>query len=105
MHGSLQLDRMLRREDEDYNDVAAMGGVNLSEESKNILASNSGLLSGQMRSCKDEAVFSTQSLVTKINRIGKIHCDPQYVLLLSCLCCLKFSFLVNIVCSKKARSR
>ena len=32
-----------------------MGGVNLSKESKNILASNADFIGAQIRSCKDEA--------------------------------------------------
>ena len=61
---------LLFRDDDDIYDVATMGGVNLTEESQNILASNSGILSGQMRSCKDESRFSSQPLVTRINSIG-----------------------------------
>lgn len=58
------------RDDDDINDVATMGGVNLTEESRNILASNADFLSGQMRSCKDESFLASQPLVKKINRIG-----------------------------------
>ncbi len=49
-----------------------MGGVNLSEESKNILATNSELLSGQLQSIKDEAFLSSGPLSNRINAIGEI---------------------------------
>ena len=62
---------MLFRDDDDIYDVATMGGVNLTEESQNILASNSGLLSGQMPSCKDESLLLSQPLVKRISAIGK----------------------------------
>jgi len=58
------------RDDDDINDVATMGGVNLSEETHNILATNSGLVSGQLRSCKDERFLDTSLLLTRINAIG-----------------------------------
>lgn len=61
---------MSHREDDDINDVATMGGVNLSEESRNILATNSELMSGQLRSCKDESFLSPQPLLARINTIG-----------------------------------
>ena len=48
-----------------------MGGVNLTEESKNILATNSELLAGQLRSCKDENFLYTAPLVKRVNAIGK----------------------------------
>ena len=43
---------VLYRDDEDFNDVATMGGVNLSEESGNNLTTNTELISWQ--SCEDE---------------------------------------------------
>ena len=58
------------RDDDDINDVATMGGVNLSEESRNILATNSELMSGQLRSCKDENFLFSQPLLARINAIG-----------------------------------
>ena len=48
-----------------------MGGVNLTEESRNILATNSELMSGQLRSIKDETFLSMQPLMTRINAIGR----------------------------------
>jgi len=59
------------RDDDDINDVAAMGGVNLVEESRNILAANSELVSGQLRSCKDEIFFDSQRLLARITDIGE----------------------------------
>ena len=48
-----------------------MGGVNLTEESRNIMASNAELLSGQMRSIKDETFLNMPALIAKINAKGK----------------------------------
>ena len=59
------------RDDDDINDVATMGGVNLSEESRNILATNSELIGTQHRSCKDENFLYTSPLLARINSIGK----------------------------------
>ena len=59
-----------RREDDDINDVATMGGVNLSEESQNILATNSELMTGTLRSCLDENFLYSGPLRSKINAIG-----------------------------------
>lgn len=47
-----------------------MGGVNLNEESRNILATNSELMSGQLRSIKDETFLALQPLMAKINAAG-----------------------------------
>ena len=47
-----------------------MGGVNLSEESQNILATNSELMTGQLRSCHDENFLHSVPLRSKINAIG-----------------------------------
>ena len=46
-----------------------MGGVNLSEESKNILATTDSI-GAQQRSCKDEVFIPMSSLQKKINAIG-----------------------------------
>ncbi len=59
------------RDDDDINDVATMGGVNLSEESRNIMATNSELMSGQLRSIKDETFLAMQPLMARINAAGK----------------------------------
>lgn len=59
------------RDDDDVNDVAAMGGVNLAEESQKIMASGAELVGTQIRSCKDEAFFDLNSLSAKISRIVK----------------------------------
>jgi len=60
-----------RLEDDDINDVAAMGGVNLQEESLRILSSTSENIGQQIRSCKDESLIYTTPLHTRINKIGK----------------------------------
>lgn len=59
------------RDDEDINDVASMAGVNLSEESANILATNSGLVGAVTHSCKDEAFLSCAALQRRMLEIGR----------------------------------
>ncbi|XP_061075661.1 transcription initiation factor TFIID subunit 4-like isoform X2 [Conger conger] len=61
------------RDDDDINDVASMAGVNLSEESARILATNSELVGTVTRSCKDEAFLYTSTLHRRILDIGKKH--------------------------------
>lgn len=51
-----------------------MAGVNLSEESANILASNSGLVGAVTHSCKDEAFLSCATLQRRILEIGETPC-------------------------------
>lgn len=62
---------LLFRDEDDINDVAAMGGVNLVEESQRILATNSELVGTQIRSCKDENHFLSSALHRKLLSIGK----------------------------------
>ncbi|KAK6321579.1 hypothetical protein J4Q44_G00085550 [Coregonus suidteri] len=59
------------RDDDDINDVASMAGVNLSEESACILATNSELVGAVTCSCKDEALLHTSTLTRRILEIGK----------------------------------
>ncbi|KAI1892805.1 hypothetical protein AGOR_G00137300 [Albula goreensis] len=59
------------RDDDDINDVASMAGVNLSEESARILATNSELVGTVTRSCKDEAFLHTPALHRRVLDIGK----------------------------------
>uniref|UniRef100_A0A1A7WRY3 TAF4 RNA polymerase II, TATA box binding protein (TBP)-associated factor, 135kDa n=4 Tax=Iconisemion striatum TaxID=60296 RepID=A0A1A7WRY3_9TELE len=59
------------KDDDDINDVASMAGVNLSEESANILATNSELVGIVTRSCKDETFLSPTSLTRVVLQIGK----------------------------------
>uniref|UniRef100_UPI0037E7FB2E transcription initiation factor TFIID subunit 4-like isoform X2 n=1 Tax=Semicossyphus pulcher TaxID=241346 RepID=UPI0037E7FB2E len=59
------------RDDDDINDVASMAGVNLSEESARILATNSELIGVVTRSCKDESFLSTSLLTRRALEIGK----------------------------------
>ncbi|KAI9546373.1 hypothetical protein NQZ68_027542 [Dissostichus eleginoides] len=61
----------LFKDDDDINDVASMAGVNLSEESANILATNSGLVGAVTRSCKDEAFLSCALLQRRMMEIGR----------------------------------
>ncbi|XP_069569477.1 transcription initiation factor TFIID subunit 4-like [Brachyistius frenatus] len=61
------------KDDDDINDVASMAGVNLTEESANILATNSGLVGAVTHSCKDEAFLSCAMLQRIMLEIGKRH--------------------------------
>ncbi|XP_072270569.1 transcription initiation factor TFIID subunit 4 [Pyxicephalus adspersus] len=61
------------RDDDDINDVASMAGVNLSEESARILATNSELVGTLTRSCKDELFLLPALLQRRILEIGKKH--------------------------------
>ncbi|XP_020282478.1 transcription initiation factor TFIID subunit 4 isoform X2 [Pseudomyrmex gracilis] len=58
--------------DDDINDVAAMGGVNLAEESQRILGSTE-FVGTQIRSCKDEVFLHMTSLQQKIKQIASSH--------------------------------
>ncbi|KAJ3585828.1 hypothetical protein NHX12_012236 [Muraenolepis orangiensis] len=66
-----------RDEDDDINDVASMGGVDLSEESARILATNSELVGAVTRSCKDRPFLPTALLARRALEIGKTFgiCD------------------------------
>jgi hypothetical protein len=70
------------RGDDDINDVAAMGGVNLAEETQRILGSTE-FVGTQIRSCKDEIFLHAVPLQHKIRQIGKLkvsqyaHSMPQ----------------------------
>ncbi|XP_034724255.1 transcription initiation factor TFIID subunit 4-like isoform X2 [Etheostoma cragini] len=59
------------KDDDDINDVASMAGVNLSEESANILATNSGIVGAVTHSCKDEAFLSYAILQRRMQEIGE----------------------------------
>ncbi|XP_069907745.1 transcription initiation factor TFIID subunit 4 isoform X1 [Oryctolagus cuniculus] len=61
------------RDDDDINDVASMAGVNLSEESARILATNSEIVGTLTRSCKDETFLLPAPLQRRILEIGKKH--------------------------------
>ncbi|XP_015125833.1 transcription initiation factor TFIID subunit 4 isoform X2 [Diachasma alloeum] len=54
--------------DDDINDVAAMGGVNLAEESQRILGSTE-FVGTQIRSCKDEVFLHVSPLQQRIKQI------------------------------------
>nr|CAD7426231.1 unnamed protein product [Timema monikensis] len=54
--------------DDDINDVAAMGGVNLAEETQRILGSTE-FVGTQIRSCKDEIFLHSGPLQHKIRQI------------------------------------
>ncbi|XP_022219584.2 transcription initiation factor TFIID subunit 4 isoform X4 [Drosophila obscura] len=54
--------------DDDINDVAAMGGVNLAEESQRILGCTENI-GTQIRSCKDEVFLNMPALQARIRAI------------------------------------
>ncbi|XP_062552441.1 transcription initiation factor TFIID subunit 4 isoform X5 [Armigeres subalbatus] len=58
--------------DDDINDVAAMGGVNLAEETQRILGSTE-FVGTQIRSCKDEVFLHMSALQTRIRGIVARH--------------------------------
>lgn len=66
----------LCRDDDDINDVASMAGVNLSEESANILATNSGMVGAVTRSCKDETFLACAVLQRRMLEIGEPLTTP-----------------------------
>uniref|UniRef100_A0AAY4E5B1 TAFH domain-containing protein n=1 Tax=Denticeps clupeoides TaxID=299321 RepID=A0AAY4E5B1_9TELE len=57
--------------DDDINDVASMAGVNLSEESARILATNSDVVGAVTRSCGDKAFLYSTALQRRILEIGE----------------------------------
>lgn len=58
--------------DDDINDVAAMGGVNLAEESQRILGSTE-LIGTQIRSCKDEVFLHMPVLQARLRQAMARH--------------------------------
>ena len=54
-----------------------MAGVNLTEESARILATNSELVGAVTRSCKDEAFLSTAMLQRRMVEIGQTHTQAR----------------------------
>lgn len=68
------------REDDDINDVAAMGGVNLQEESQRILASSE--LVSATRSCGDDVFLFSVALEKKITQIGKHFYNNSFFIFL-----------------------
>ena len=66
---------LLSRDDDDINDVASMAGVNLSEESARILATNSELVGTLTRSCKDDTFLLPAPLQRRILEIGMFAPD------------------------------
>lgn len=58
--------------DDDINDVAAMGGVNLAEETQRILGSTE-FVGTQIRSCKEEFFLSKGALQQRIRQASTKH--------------------------------
>nr|XP_023682511.1 transcription initiation factor TFIID subunit 4B isoform X2 [Paramormyrops kingsleyae] len=61
------------RDEDDINDVASMAGVNLSEESARILATNAEHVGSVVRSCRDEPFLPAGVLQKRIMETGKRH--------------------------------
>ncbi|TNN33041.1 Transcription initiation factor TFIID subunit 4 [Liparis tanakae] len=59
------------KDEDDINDVTSMAGVSLSEESANILATNSGLVGAVTHSCKDVAFLPFAILQRRMQEIGR----------------------------------
>ena len=72
------------REDDDINDVTSMAGVNLSEESARILATNADFIGTQLRSIKEEKFLFTGPLQSKVNEICKCFTDNDVWSVLIC---------------------
>ncbi|XP_059197169.1 transcription initiation factor TFIID subunit 4 [Centropristis striata] len=72
------------REDDDINDVASMAGVNLREESAQILTSVVGSV---VQSCQDQPFLSTSPMLSRILRTGQAlgvtDIGPEVVALVS----------------------
>lgn len=66
----------LGRDDDDINDVASMAGVNLSEESANILATSSGMVGVVTHSCKDETFLVCSVLQRRMLEISEPLTTP-----------------------------
>lgn len=58
--------------DDDINDVAAMGGVNLAEETQRILGSTE-MIGTQIRSCKDEYLVPMNLMQARLKSIAAKH--------------------------------
>lgn len=58
--------------DDDINDVAAMGGVNLAEETQRILGSTE-FVGTQIRSCKEEFLLNMGALQQRIRQVALKH--------------------------------
>ncbi|XP_015283278.1 PREDICTED: transcription initiation factor TFIID subunit 4B [Gekko japonicus] len=61
------------RDEDDINDVTFMAGVNLSEESACILATNSDAVGTLIQSCPEEQLLSADVLKMKVLETGKRH--------------------------------
>ncbi|XP_038069700.1 transcription initiation factor TFIID subunit 4-like [Patiria miniata] len=61
------------KDDDDINDVTSMAGVNLSEESARILATNADFIGTQLRSIKEEKFLFSGPLQSRVNEICVKH--------------------------------
>ncbi|KRX24860.1 Transcription initiation factor TFIID subunit 4 [Trichinella nelsoni] len=96
---------IFRREPEDdINDVAAMGGVNLAEESQKILASTADLFSTEMQSCGPEPTFLDLSslqerMQASCSGVNVESFQPDCCQLLSIACETRLRGLLEKMCA------
>ncbi|XP_065314296.1 transcription initiation factor TFIID subunit 4-like isoform X1 [Gordionus sp. m RMFG-2023] len=57
------------RDEDDINDVTAMGGINISEEKQRILAGSSDFIGFQIRSCADQTFLNLPLLSNRIDSL------------------------------------
>ncbi|KAL1238803.1 Transcription initiation factor TFIID subunit, partial [Trichinella spiralis] len=90
--------------EDDINDVAAMGGVNLAEESQKILASTADLFSTEMQSCGPEPTFLDLSslqerMQASCSGVNVESFQPDCCQLLSIACETRLRGLLEKMCA------
>lgn len=65
------------KDDDDVNDVAAMGGVNLAEENQRIMEAGAEKVGTQIRSCKEELFLDVKSLTSRVAKIAARFNMPE----------------------------
>ncbi|OUC44396.1 transcription initiation factor TFIID component TAF4 family protein [Trichinella nativa] len=100
---ALSSQSLLEPED-DINDVAAMGGVNLAEESQKILASTADLFSTEMQSCGPEPTFLDLSslqerMQASCSGVNVESFQPDCCQLLSIACETRLRGLLEKMCA------
>ncbi|KAL1234797.1 Transcription initiation factor TFIID subunit, partial [Trichinella pseudospiralis] len=102
---SLSVSTVTEKEPEDdINDVAAMGGVNLAEESQKILASTADLFSTDMQSCGPEPTFLDLSslqerMQASCSGVNVESFQPDCCQLLSIACETRLRGLLEKMCA------
>ncbi|XP_064076430.1 transcription initiation factor TFIID subunit 4 isoform X1 [Vanessa tameamea] len=72
--------------DDDINDVAAMGGVNLAEETQRILGSTE-MIGTQIRSCKDEYLVPLSLMQSRLKAVAAKHGLEEPSPEVAAICC------------------